>query len=144
MPLSDDETRVILTAEAANNLVELDGSDRDAVIERLVDIAASDVPPSSFVRERIDSIDIIAVGSQTRLYTKVVDELPRGNTEYHVVFLLYVDATHDYSQSELVEYSAEAERKLTRATSLETVADVEQYLHDNDALDEADLRELLS
>lgn len=142
--MSDDETKVIFTVEAADNLTGLDGSDREAVIRRLADIAANDAPPSSFVDERIRNIDIIPVGGQTRLYTKVVDELPRGNTEYHVVFLLYIDATHDYPQARLTEYSVKAEQKLSRVTALETVADVERYLRDNDALGEADLRELLS
>lgn len=143
MPLSDEETRVIFTEEAASNLAELDGSDRETVLERLIDIVTSDAPPSAFVHEQIGTLDILTVGSQGRLYAKIVDELPRGNTEYHVVFLLYLDMTHEYPQSKLAEYSAEADRRLSWATALETVEDVERFLCDRDALDEADLRALL-
>ncbi|PSP49636.1 hypothetical protein BRC67_10720, partial [Halobacteriales archaeon QH_3_68_24] len=100
-------------------------------------------PPSSFVHERIANLDIITVGDQGRLYTKVVDEIPRGNTEYHVIFLFFIDPSHDYPHKVLAEYSPEAEEKAETATSLETVDDVEEYLEELDALDEDDLRELL-
>lgn len=143
VPLSDEETRVIFAGEAAEGFAELDASEQEEVIRRLLNIVTSDVPPSSFVYERIANLDIVTVGDQGRLYTKIVDEIPRGNTEYHVVFLFFIDASHDYPHQALAEYSQRAEAKAKEVTALETVPDVDGYLAEYDALDEDDLRELL-
>ncbi|WP_136690058.1 hypothetical protein [Halorhabdus amylolytica] len=143
VPLSDEETRVIFAGEAAANLSELDASEQEAVIQRLLNIVESEAPPSSFVYERIANLDIITVGDQGRLYTKVVDEIPRGNTEYHVIFLFFIDITHDYPYKALAEYSPSAETMAEEVTDLESVSDVDAYLEQHDALDEDDLRDLL-
>ena len=143
VPLSDEETRIVFAGEAAAGFAALDASQQEEVITRLLNIVMSEAPPSSFVHERIANLDIITVGDQGRLYTKVVDEIPRGNTEYHVIFLFFIDPSHDYPHKALAEYSPEAEEKAETAASLETVDDVEEYLEELDALDEDDLRELL-
>lgn len=143
VPLSDEETRVIFAGEAAADFAELDASEQEAVLRRLLNIVTSEAPPSSFVYERIANLDIITVGDQGRLYTKVVDEIPRGNTEYHVIFLFFIDPYHDYPHKALAEYSPSAEAKAEAVTELETVPDVDQYLTDHDALDGDDLRDLL-
>lgn len=93
--------------------------------------------------ERIANLDILVVGDQGRLYTKVVDEIPRGNTEYHVIYLFFIDPNHDYPHTALATYSRNAEEKTEEVTALETVPAVEQYLTDHDALDKDDLRDLL-
>lgn len=143
VPLSDEETRVIFAGEAAADFAELDASEQEAVLRRLLNIVTSEAPPNSFVYERIANLDIITVGDQGRLYTKVVDEIPRGNTEYHVIFLFFIDPYHDYPHKALAEYSPSAEAKAEAVTELETVPDVDQYLTDHDALDGDDLRDLL-
>lgn len=143
VPLSDEETRVIFAGEVAADFAELDASEQEAVLRRLLNIVTSEAPPSSFVYERIANLDIIIVGDQGRLYTKVVDEIPRGNTEYHVIFLFFIDPYHDYPHKALAEYSPSAEAKAEEVTALETVPDVDQYLTDHDALDGDDLRDLL-
>lgn len=143
VPLSDEETRVIFTGEAAQGLADLDPSEQEEVIRRLLNIVTSEAPPSSFVYERIANLDIITVGDQGRLYTKIVDEIPRGNTKYHVIFLFYIDPHHDYQHTTLAEYSRGAESRAEAVTSLDTVPDVEQYLEDHDALSKDDLRDLL-
>lgn len=143
VPLSDEETRVIFAGEAAAGFAELDASEQEEVIRRLLNIVTSEAPPSSFVYEHIANLDIITVGDQGRLYTKVADEIPRGNTEYHVIFLFFIDSYHDYPRKVLAEYSQSAEAKAEEVTELETVPDVDQYLTDHGALDEDDLRGLL-
>jgi len=62
-----------------------------------------------------------------RLYTKVVDEIPRGDTEYHVIYLFFIDPYHDYPHKALAAYSPSAEAKAEEVTALEQVSDVEQY-----------------
>ena len=144
VPLSDEETWVIFAGEAFEGLAELDASGQQEVITRLLNIVSSDAPPSSFVYECIGNLDIITVGDQGRLYTKVVDEIPRENTEYHIIFLFFIDPVHDYPHKALAEYSSTAEAKAEQVTALDTVPDVDQYLADNDALNEDALRDLLS
>ena len=132
--LSDEDTRVIFGGEAFREFADLDAGEQMEVINRLVNIVASEAPPSSFVHERIANLDIIAVGDQGRLYTKVVDEIPRGGTEYHVIFLFFIDLYHDYPHQALAEYSQAAEERAEAVTSLETVPSVEEYLEEQDAL----------
>lgn len=141
--LSDEETRVIFAGEAAAGLAELDASQQEEVLQRLLNIVTSEAPPSAFVYEQIANLDIITVGDQGRLYTKVVDEIPRGDTEYHIIFLFFIDPYHDYPHKALAEYSTSAEQKAEAATALESVDDVDEYLAAYDALDEADLQDLL-
>lgn len=141
--LSDEETRVIFAGEAAAGFAALDASKQEEVITRLLNIVTSEMPPSSFIYERIVNLDIITVGDQGRLYTKVVDEIPRGDTEYHVIFLFFIDPYHDYPHKALAEYNLGAEVKAEEVTALEKVPDVEQYFADHDALTEDDLRDLL-
>lgn len=143
VPLSDEETRVIFAGEATAGFAELDASEQQEVVNRLLSIVESEAPPSSFVYEQIANLDIITIGDQGRLYTKVVDEIPRGDTEYHVIFLFFIDPYHDYPHKALAEYSPSAEAKVDRVTALEEVSDVDQYLRNHDALDEDDLRDLL-
>ena len=142
-PLGDEETRVILAGEAAKNFGTLEGSAQQQVISRLVDIMENDAVPSSLVYEQIGNLDIYTAGGQIRLYTKVVDEIPRGNSEYHVIHLFYIDDDHDYEQRTLATYSPEAKQKVERITALDTVSDVESYLEEQDALDAENLRDLL-
>lgn len=141
--LSGEETRVIFAGEAAADFATLDASEQEEVITRLLNIVTSEAPPSSFIYERIANLDILAVGEQGRLYTKVVDEIPRGNTEYHLIYLFFIDPYHDYPHRALAEYSPSAAAKAEEITALEKVSDVEQYFTDHDALDEDALRDLL-
>ena len=143
IPLTDEDSRVIFAGEAASNLDSLEGSEQEQVLTRLCAILESDAKPSSLVYERIGLLDIFAVGSQIRLYTKVVDEIPRDDAEYHLIYLFYIDDDHEYNQTDLATYSPAAEAKLEEATSLETVRDVDAYLDKMDALDADDLRDLL-
>lgn len=144
VPLSNEETRIIFAGEAASNFQSLEGSEQRQILKRLVNILENDVKPSSLVYEQIGNLDIFAVGDQIRLYTKVVDEIPRGNAEYHVVYLFYIDDDHDYENKMLATYSPKAERKAEKVTSIDTVPNLEAYLEENDAMDANDLRDLLS
>jgi len=142
VPLSDEQTKVIFTESALGGLAELDAGEQRTILNKLVDIVSSESLPSSFIYERIANLDIIAVGDQCRLYAKVVEEIPEDNVEYHVIFLFYIDASHDYPHSKLAEYSHTAERYVDEITNFDRVDDVEGYLDYSDALGEEDLREL--
>ncbi|ESS09562.1 MAG: hypothetical protein A07HN63_00768 [uncultured archaeon A07HN63] len=143
IPLTDEETRVIFAGEAAANLRSLEGSEQEQIISRLVSVLESESPPSAMVHERIGLLDIYTAGDQIRLYTRVVDEIPRGDDKYHLVYLFYIDDDHEYDRKELATYNQTAEAKLQEATSLETVQDVDAYLDTMNALDADDLRDLL-
>ena len=143
IPLTDEETRVIFAGEAASNLRSLEGSEQNQIISRLVDILERDTPPSAMVQERIGLLDIYTAGDQIRLYTRVVDKIPRGDAEYHLIYLFYIDDDHRYDQRELATYNQTAEAKLQEATTLETVQDVDAHLDTMNALDADDLRDLL-
>lgn len=97
-----------------------------------------------FVREQIGNLDIIAAGDQCRLYTKVVPNIPRGQTEYHVIYVFYIDESHDYQQSDLATYHPQAQQVVETLTDYSDVGDVEQYLKQNGALDADDVSDLLS
>lgn len=143
IPLTDEKSRVIFAGELVSNLNSLDADEQREVLNRLLTVIDSAAPPGAFVHEQIANLDIITEGDQCRLYSKVVENIPRGNTEYHLVFVFYIDSTHDYPHSTLATYSRAAQARMDEATALETTSDVEQYLVEHDAHSPADLRELL-
>jgi hypothetical protein len=143
VPLSDEERRVVLAGQAGEDLRELDAGQQEQVLRRLLDVVEADAKPSAFVREQIGDLDIIAAGDTPRLYAKIVEDVPRGNATYHVVFVLYIDYTHDYPQTALHTYSDEAAALLDETTDLEEVEDLEAFLDDLGALDADALRRLL-
>jgi len=142
IPLTDEETRVIFAGEAAANFGTLEGSEQRQIISRLVNILENEAVPSALVHEQIGNLDIYTAGDQMRLYCKVVDQIPRGNAEYHVIYLFYIDDDHDYPREKLATYSPQAAEKAETVTALSTVDDVEHYLEEHDALDADDLRDL--
>ncbi|ELZ43732.1 hypothetical protein C464_16322 [Halorubrum coriense DSM 10284] len=121
----------------------LEGSEQQAILKKILSVLQSESPPSSFVREEIQNIDIIAISSQIRLYSKVVERIPRGNAEFDILYIFYIDDDHDYEQRDLATYSHEAQAKTESLTSLETVLDVQEYFEEMNALDEGDIQDLL-
>jgi len=144
VPLSGEETKVIFSEAALESLQRLNADDRTAVLRRLLNIVESEALPGSFVREQIANLDIIAVGDQGRLYTKIVEEIPEGDVEYHIIFLFYIDINHNYPRKALAKYSQAAEARAEAVSALDLVEGVENYLSQKDALGESDLRRLLS
>lgn len=138
-----EETHVIFDGGIPTHLAELGATEQRDVLKKLLDIARSEASPDAFIYEQIRNIDILKFSAKGRIYSKVVTEIPQGNTHYHVVYVLYVDGTHDYDQSDLSEYNIVAQNKLKRLTRLTELHDVEQYLHEHDSLDEDDLADLL-
>lgn len=122
---------------------ELGANQQRDVLEKLHDIASSDAPPDAFAYERIRNIDILKFSGDGRIYSKIVTNIPEGNTRYHVVYVLYVDESHDYDPSDLTEYSVAARNKLDTITALTELVDVEGYLDEHNSMDENDLAELL-
>ena len=143
IPLSDEDTRVIFSDEAMDRLGRLEGSQQKQLLRRLLSILKAETPPSAHLHERIQNLDIIAAGDTIRLYTKVVENIPRGNTRYHIINVFYIDEGHDYLQRKLATYNTAAQERADRITSLVDIDDVEAYLERMNALDAADLQDLL-
>lgn len=143
IPLSDEETRFIFAGEARSNLSDCDPSDQRQIINRLIDIANRQSPPSQLIHEKIQNIDIFTAGDQCRIYTKAVTFVPEDNPTYHIIFLLYIDDTHDYENRVLAEYNQKSQMLLDAVTSLESVTDIEDYLQHHNALSPDDLRGLV-
>lgn len=93
-----------------------------------MDVLDSKAVPTALVQEQIGNLDIYTACDQMRLYCKVVDQIPRGNAEYHVIYLFYIDDEHDYPQEQLATYSPQAAEKAATETALESVGDVEAHL----------------
>ena len=143
VPLSDNETRVIFAGECESNLAALEGREQRAVLNRLLSIVESPSNPRAFVHERIQNLDIITAGDQIRLYSRVVEDIPQGDSVFHVIYIFYIDDDHDYQNYELSTYSVEAQNLVEIVTALELVSDVEEYFEEMNALDADDLRDLL-
>ncbi len=107
-------------------------------------MAEGEAPPDKFLYERIGNLDIIRFSSDGRAYSKVVTYIPEGNTQYHIVYVLYVDAEHEYDQGELGKFSQQAQQKLERITDLESVDNVDSYLEKYNSLTAEDLDDLLN
>jgi hypothetical protein len=143
VPLSDNETRVIFAGECESNLAALEGREQQAVLNRLLSIVENPSNPRAFVHERIQNLDIITAGDQIRLYSRVVEDIPQGDSVFHVIYIFYIDDDHDYQNHELSTYSVEAQNLVEIVTALELVSDVEEYFEEMNALDADDLRDLL-
>ena len=143
IPLGDEQTWVIFAGESQSNLASLEGSEQQQILTKLLQIAESDANPTAFRYEQIKNVDIIAVGDQIRLYTKIVDGIPSGNAEYHLIYLFYIDDDHEYEADTMSTYALESQTALDTATSLETVGDIESYLSEMQALDADALGDLL-
>jgi hypothetical protein len=143
VPLSDNETRVIFAGECESNLAALEGREQRAVLNRLLSIVENPSNPRAFVHERIQNLDIITAGDQIRLYSRVVEDIPQGDSVFHVIYMFYIDDDHDYQNHELSTYSVEAQNLVEIVTALELVSDVEEYFEEMNALDADDLRDLL-
>jgi hypothetical protein len=143
IPLSDDETRVILSEESVSNLGSLGADRQEQILRKLIDIADHEAPPSELRYEQISSLDIYAVGSDCRLYAKAVDSLPPDGADYHLLFVFYIDETHEYDNTLLHEYNERAKRRVDELSNLTTVEEVETLFDRVNALSADDLCDLL-
>lgn len=138
-----EETHIIFEGSFPHHLKTLSASEQRELLTKLKNIADGDAPPDNYVYEQIGNLDIIRFSGAGRLYTKVITHIPEGDTQYHVVYVLYVDENHEYNQGELGKYSHQAQQKLDQITDLESVGDVESYLVKHNSLTAADLADLL-
>lgn len=139
-----EETHVIFEGRIPEQLARLEASEQRELLTKLKNVAEGDAPPDSYVYENIGNLDIIRFSDGGRAYSKVITYIPEGNTQYHVVYVLYVDEDHEYNRGELGKFSHRARRKLDAITDLESVENVESYLEDHDSLTADDLDDLLS
>lgn len=138
-----EETHVIFDGGFPEHLAGLSASDQLDLLTRLRNIAKEDAPPDGYVYEQIGNLDIIQFSGSGRVYTKVVTDIPEGNTQYHIVYVLYVDEGHEYDRGDVGIFSQQAQQKLDTITDLASVEDVEAYLDEHDSLTAEDLDDLL-
>lgn len=138
-----EETHIIFDGDFPDHLASLSASEQSDLLTKLRNIATEDAPPDNYVYEQIGNLDIIKFSGAGRAYTKVVTFIPEGNTQYHIIHVLYIDEDHEYNQGELGKFSQQAQQKLDSVTDLESVEDVESYLEEYNSLTAEDLDDLL-
>ncbi len=138
-----EETHVIFDGGFPDHLASLSASEQWDLLTKLRNIAKETAPPDGYVYEQIGNLDIIKFSGAGRAYTKVVTFIPEGNTNYHIIYVLYVDEDHEYDQGELGKFSQQAQQKLEIITDLDSVEDVEAYLEAHNSLTADDLDDLL-
>lgn len=136
-----EETHAIFDGNITEHLADLSAEEQRDVFKKLHDVVTSSAPPDSKIYEKIGNIDILKFSEKGRIYTKIVTNIPEGNTHYHVIYVLYIDNAHDYDETNLTKYDRMAENKLNRITSLSHLKNVEQYLNNHDSIDEEQLSE---
>lgn len=139
-----EETHIIFEGSFPEHLADLGVSEQRNLLTKLRNIAKEDAPPDGYVYEQIGNVDIIKFSGAGRAYTKVITYIPEGNTQYHVIYVLYVDEDHEYDQGKLGKFSYQAQQKLDTITDLESIKDVESYLEEHDSLTADDLNDLLT
>lgn len=142
-PLSDEKTRVIFQEGITSQVEPLDPGVQRQILKKLKSLCESDYPPDAIEHERIQNLQIFAAGDQIRLYTKVVTNIPSGSSEYHIIYVLYIDEGHDYNHTDLATYNLDAQRLLEEITALGTIGDVETYLEDHNAMGPENFERLL-
>lgn len=143
IPISDEETRVIFAENALSELSNCQPDIQKIILKRLLNIADNVSPPDQFVYKQIANVDIIRAGDETRLYSKVVTNIPEGNSTYHIIYVLHIDPHHEYDRADLATFSGQAQTELQRITNFENVSSVEEYLAEYNALSVPDLKEML-
>ena len=138
-----EETHIVFHEGIGSHLGELSANEQRDLLKTLRNVADSDAPPDNFVDEKIGNLDIIRFSKGGRIYSKIVTSIPQGNTEYHVIFVFYIDEDHDYNRGDLATYSQGAQQRMEQAISLSTVDDVALYLEEQDSLTAEDLTDLL-
>jgi hypothetical protein len=82
--------------------------------------------------EGYDELQVIRVGSDQRIFCRLVMGIPNGDQPYNVLFVFYVDP-HQYRPEQLARLDAAAEQRLDEITSFDAVDAVEDYLEEMDA-----------
>lgn len=138
-----EETHIIFEGGFPDHLANLSASEQRDLLTKIRNIAKEDTPPDGYVYEQIGNLDIIKFSEAGRAYTKIVTFIPEGNTQYHIMYVLYIDKDHEYDQGKLGKFSQQAQTKLESITDLESVENVEAYLEKHNSLTAEDLDDLL-
>lgn len=130
--LSDEENVVILAQTFTDSLADLDDRPRQvAVLKRIYELLDSSAP-QHYIYETVqgcDELEVIRVGRDRRIFCRLVMGIPKGDKEYNVLFVFYVD-THNYRSAQLRTFDDAARQRLQEVTRLEDVGDVEAYLEE--------------
>jgi phage-related protein len=139
----DEETHIIFLGNLPDHLSRLNANEQRDSLTKLKNVANEEAPPDNYIYEQIKNIDILRYSDKGRIWTTIITNIPEKNSVYHVIYVLFIDAEHDYSQGQLGRYNVEAQQKVDEMTSLSTVDKVEDYLKEHDSIDEDGIKELL-
>ena len=139
----NEETHIIFLGNLPDHLSRLTENEQRESLTRLKNVANEEAPPDNYIREKIKNMDILQYSGEGRIYAKIITSIPKDDSLYHVIYVLFIDKDHEYSQGQLSRYSAEAQQKLTELTSLSTVGEVEEYLKEHNSIDEEEIKEMV-
>lgn len=136
--LSDDERVAIFANRSLSSIRDLDKTDREQVLKRLIATLESPAP-SRFIEKRFtgcEELEQLRAGDYLRIYCRLVQKVPK----YDVLFVFGVTA-HRYRN--LARYDEQARRKVRELIRRTTEEGVQSYVDANDALTAEDLRGIL-
>lgn len=139
----DEETHIIFLKNLPDHLNRLDANEQRESLTKLKNVANAEAPPDQYVYERIGNLDILRYSDPGRIYTKIVTNIPEANSLYHIIYVLFIDNDHEYSQGRIAKYSNIAQQKLDDITSLSSSDIVEEYLEAHNSIDEAEIEEIV-
>lgn len=136
--LSDDESVAIFTDRSLSAIRDLDRTDKEQVLKRLIAMLESPAP-SRFIEKRFagcEELEQLRAGDYLRVYCRLVRNAPG----YNILFVFGITA-HKYRN--LARYDEQAQRRIREVTRQTSDEDVNTYVEENDALAAADLRGIL-
>jgi hypothetical protein len=115
--LSDEETVAILAETFTERLSDIGDKTRQVAVLKRLHTLLDSTSPQHYIYETVegcDELQVIRVGSDQRIFCRLVMGIPHGNEHYNVLFVFYVDP-HQYRPQQLSRFDAAAEHGSTRS-----------------------------
>lgn len=141
--LSDEDTVAILSETFVESLAEIRDKTRQiAVLKRLHGLLDSSAPQHYIYEslEGFDELQVIRVGGDQRIYSRLIVGLPHEDQHYNVLFVFDV-GQHQYRPDQLATFDSAAKQRLDEITAVETIDALEDYLDEMDAFSAEDIKE---
>jgi hypothetical protein len=141
--LSDEETVAILAETFTERLSDIGDKTRQVAVLKRLHTLLDSTSPQHYIYETVegcDELQVIRVGSDQRIFCRLVMGIPHGNEHYNVRFVFYVDP-HQYRPQQLSRFDAAAEQRLDEITSFDAVDAVDDYLDEKDAFTAEEIKE---
>lgn len=143
VPLSDEETYAIFAPTFVDSLGDLGDKTRElATLKQIHKVLASDAP-ERYIYEQpagVDELQIIRVGSDLRIYCRLVMGVPEEDTMYNVLYCFYLDP-HNYNRDDLRRFDEVSKMRARTLKGFETPGHVTEYLEENNAFSAEDLKD---